>query len=243
MGATISAGFIALIVYVCNIVKRNAQASSWLWVGLPVLVVIVLVAALTWQAFGRLVSALGRWIINNWQLVVGLPLLAGVAYGASELTNEPWAAILPLGLALATTLLARYRPILRRKQRSMSLQAWNGNYVCAESGGGRELIANRDNRSRWETFQLIELGNSKVALKAWNGQYVRAEKGSGRLIADRNRIGERETFELIELGDDRVAFRAHNGRYVCAENAASGYEVAANRDGIGEWETFALVEP
>ena len=35
------------------------------------------------------------------------------------------------------------------------LQALNGQYVCAEGGGGREVVANRDQALGWETFRII----------------------------------------------------------------------------------------
>ena len=34
------------------------------------------------------------------------------------------------------------------------LRANNGQYVCAEGGGGREVVANRSARGAWETFEL-----------------------------------------------------------------------------------------
>lgn len=36
----------------------------------------------------------------------------------------------------------------------VSFQGWTGSYVCAESGGGGELIANRPAVGEWEKFQL-----------------------------------------------------------------------------------------
>jgi hypothetical protein len=126
------------------------------------------------------------------------------------------------------------------KQKKIALQAHNGQYVCAEGGGGREVVANRDRIRSWETFKLIELGDGKIALQAHNGQYVCAEGGGGReVVANRDRIGRWETFKLIELGDGKIALQAHNGQYVCAEGGG-GREVVANRDRIGRWETFKL---
>ena len=34
------------------------------------------------------------------------------------------------------------------------LRANNGQYVCAEGGGGREVVANRDKAQEWETFTV-----------------------------------------------------------------------------------------
>jgi hypothetical protein len=82
-----------------------------------------------------------------------------------------------------------------------ALRAANGQYVCAEGGGGREVVANRDQILGWETFSLIDLGNSRVALRAANGQYVCAEGGGGReVVANRDQILGWETFELVSVG-------------------------------------------
>ncbi len=120
----------------------------------------------------------------------------------------------------------------------IALQATNGQYVCAEGGGGQKLVANRDAIGPWETFTLTELGIGKVALQAANGQYVCAEGGGGQLVvANRDAIGPWETFTLTDLGNDKVALQAANGQYVCAI-AGGGQDLIANRDALGPWETF-----
>ncbi|MGB4698270.1 MAG: hypothetical protein WBH08_10565 [Methanothrix sp.] len=82
----------------------------------------------------------------------------------------------------------------------IALQANNGQYVCAENGGGSNLVANRDWILAWETFRRIDLGNNKVALQAANGQYVCAENGGGsNLVANRDWILAWETFGIEEL--------------------------------------------
>ncbi len=82
----------------------------------------------------------------------------------------------------------------------LALQANNGQYVCAENGGGSNLVANRDWVLAWETFRRIDLGNNEVALQAANGQYVCAENGGGsNLVANRDWILAWETFGIEEL--------------------------------------------
>jgi hypothetical protein len=126
--------------------------------------------------------------------------------------------------------------------RPIALRAHNGQYVCAEGGGRRELVANRDHIREWETFEIIELGGNDVAFKACNGQFVRAERGGGgKLKPDRSWIRSHESFALLKRGGNKVALRAHNGQYVCAEGGG-GRELVANRDHIREWETFKIFE-
>ena len=82
----------------------------------------------------------------------------------------------------------------------IALQTNNGQYVCAENGGGSNLVANRDWVLAWETFRRIDLGNNAVALQAANGQYVCAENGGGsNLVANRDWILAWETFGIEEL--------------------------------------------
>jgi len=78
----------------------------------------------------------------------------------------------------------------------VALRAHNGHYVCAEGGGGREVVANRNSVGPWETFSLKNLGNNCVALRASNGQYVSVEREL-EVVAKSNSVGSNETFGLI----------------------------------------------
>ncbi len=108
IGTTISAVVLTpLLVSVYGLITGNAQTSSWLWFGLATLVGSFVVAR-AWQTFRRLLIALGHWIVGNWQFVVGVGLLASVAYGAFVLAQTLWAIALVLGLVMAVILLAQY---------------------------------------------------------------------------------------------------------------------------------------
>jgi hypothetical protein len=125
--------------------------------------------------------------------------------------------------------------------KNIALRAYNGQYVCAEGGGGQALVANRNWAQSWETFGLIDLGNNKVALQAYNGQYVCAEGGGGQaLVANRDWVQSWETFGLVDLGNNKVALQAYNGQYVCAEGGG-GQALVANRNWAQSWETFSSV--
>jgi hypothetical protein len=80
----------------------------------------------------------------------------------------------------------------------IALRTYNGQYICAENGGGRELVANRNWIAEWETFEIIRHDSNKISLKAYNGQYVCAENDGGyNVVVNRNAIGIWEIFELI----------------------------------------------
>ena len=53
---------------------------------------------------------------------------------------------------------------------NIALQAYNGQWLCAENGGGWQLAANRNRIGAWETFRLVDLGNGNMALRGANGQ-------------------------------------------------------------------------
>lgn len=122
----------------------------------------------------------------------------------------------------------------------VALQASNGQWWVAESGGGSVINANRNGIGPWEEFRLVDLGGGRIALQCINGQYVVAEGGGGReLRCDRNAIGSWETFVRIDLGGGNIALQCANGQFVVAENGG-GQEVLCNRNAIGAWETFFL---
>ncbi len=125
-------------------------------------------------------------------------------------------------------------------RQTIALRTHNGKYVCAEGGGAKDLIADRDWAREWETFDLVKLEKNNVALMACNRKFVRV-RGGGKLRADQHRIKDSETFLMVKKGKNKIALRAKNGNYICAEGGG-GREVLANRKKIGVWETFTLVD-
>lgn len=139
---------------------------------------------------------------------------------------------------------------------TLRLRASNGQYLCAEGGGGRELVANRVEQGPWETFTIdaIEpsdgplISGQRVAVRTASGQYLCAEGGGGaELIANRTAIGPWETFTIVHanlsVGEitsgQGVILRTANGQFLCAEGGG-GREVTADRASIGPWETFTV---
>lgn len=136
----------------------------------------------------------------------------------------------------------------------VSLRTDNGHYLCAETGGGREMIANRTAVGPWETFTVERLDQTgallmsgdRVALRTANGQYLCAENGGGgEVVANRTTMGPWETFTIVhadlsggEISSGQgVLLRTANGQFLCAEGGG-GREVTADRAAIGPWETF-----
>lgn len=123
---------------------------------------------------------------------------------------------------------------------AVALQASNGQWWVAESGGGGVIDANRNAIGAWETFRLVDLGGGNVGLQCANGQYVVAEGGGGQqLYCNRNTLGSWETFQKLDLGGGNIALRCANGQYVVAESGG-GNLVYCNRNSVGAWETFFL---
>lgn len=139
---------------------------------------------------------------------------------------------------------------------SIRFKASNGHYLCAEAGGGREVIANRVEQGPWETFTAETsdtsngplMSGQRVALRTANGQYVCAEGGGGgQLVANRATVGPWETFTIVHadlsmgeiVSGQGVILRTANGQFLCAEGGG-GREVLTDRTSIGAWETFMV---
>ncbi|WP_433211885.1 PKD domain-containing protein [Dactylosporangium sp. CS-047395] len=112
-------------------------------------------------------------------------------------------------------------------------------YVSADGAGTKPLIANRTAVGSWETFDLIDAGNSQVAFFSHaNYRFVTADSGGNApLIANRTTVGAWEKFTLINLGWRSALLANANGKYVTAENGGNA-PLIANRTTVGDWEGF-----
>lgn len=114
------------------------------------------------------------------------------------------------------------------------LQANNDLYVCAEYGGGRELVANRWKPLGWESF-VIEKVNDEggeivegelIRLRASSGTYVNINKrDTGEVIATGWGARDAEVFTIGkiteggEIGDGEfVWLRSQDGKYICIDS-------------------------
>jgi hypothetical protein len=109
------------------------------------------------------------------------------------------------------------------------LRASNGEFVCAEGGGGQEVVANRSQRGPWETFTFHhrtenggQLGTGggpgtppsfdQVGFQVFDGMYISADGGGGgKLYANRGWWAAWETFDIFPAPDEIIA--AHPGAW------------------------------
>ena len=141
----------------------------------------------------------------------------------------------------------------RLEKLKLSFRSVHGKYICAEGGGGRELVANRALPDEWETFNVANVTaggrlqhGDRIALQARNGRWVYAAGGGGgQLLAKGTAIGDWEPLILHNLdapggrivNGTRVALQAANGQFVYAQ---PGGKVVAAGPAIGDWEPFSV---
>jgi len=117
-------------------------------------------------------------------------------------------------------------------------------YVCAENGGGGEVVANRTQAGPWETWTVHTYDDGRVALQAHDGHYLTAElDDTVRARALESGEWERFTYEVRDVG---VALLSCHGKYLCAEGGGGALVVADRVPGPtvpGEWEFFASSTP
>ncbi|KAL3733222.1 hypothetical protein ACJRO7_022707 [Eucalyptus globulus] len=108
-----------------------------------------------------------------------------------------------------------------------------GKYLCAESGGGTIIVANRTAASGWETFKLWRINETLIFnFRVFNNQFVGLDANGVDVVA----VSESpvSTFEIIRNSDDpsRVKIRASNGLFLQAKTEVS---VTADYKGEGGW--------
>ncbi|XP_019194607.1 PREDICTED: glucan 1,3-beta-glucosidase A-like [Ipomoea nil] len=115
-----------------------------------------------------------------------------------------------------------------------------GKYLCAESGGGTILVANRTAASGWETFSLWRINEKTFNLRVFNRQFVGLDTTNGNggagvnLVAVENTPGISETFLILRNSDDpnRVRIKASNGFFLQAKTEEL---VTADSKGNAGW--------
>ena len=168
------------------------------------------------------------------------------------------------GPADAARVFSEFSPLITNNLRAnclrngwrLNLQAWTGDFVRAEHGGGGRVIANRARPLTQETFILeadfpgcVEHG-SRISLRATDGSYLRAVDGGGGLVDSRGvrpGTGERFLVERVEERDglvgpiDDIALRSADGRYLRVRyRDEPGRPLRAEGSAVGPWERFVI---
>lgn len=98
----------------------------------------------------------------------------------------------------------------------VNIVAPNNKFVCWDKHkGGTQLFANRSDPKKWESFDLISLGEDFVAIRCHNGKFVKANGGGGgKLLTTSPKIGRFEKFQKIEKESQRFGFKTQNGHFI-----------------------------
>lgn len=111
-----------------------------------------------------------------------------------------------------------------------------GKFLCAETGGGTNLVANRVAASGWETFSLWRINETTFNLRVFNKQFVGLDKGGNGvdIVAVAASPGRTETFQIQRNPADlnRVRIRAPNGFFLQVKTEEL---VSADYEGNGGW--------
>ncbi|KAL8486976.1 hypothetical protein ACS0TY_023605 [Phlomoides rotata] len=111
-----------------------------------------------------------------------------------------------------------------------------GKYLCAESGGGTIIVANRSAASGWETFSLWRINETTFNFRVFDKRFVGLHTdGNGiDIVAVANTPGATETFEIQRKPDElnRVRIRAPNGLFLQVKTEEL---VSADYEGNGGW--------
>ncbi|KAG5544358.1 hypothetical protein RHGRI_016942 [Rhododendron griersonianum] len=111
-----------------------------------------------------------------------------------------------------------------------------GKYLCAESGGGTIIVANRTSASGWETFRLWRINETSFQLRVFNKQFIGLDAtGNGiGLVAVAETPGGSETFEIVRNSGNssRIRIKAPNGFFLQVKTEEL---VTADSKGDGNW--------
>ncbi|KAK4274090.1 hypothetical protein QN277_017372 [Acacia crassicarpa] len=90
-------------------------------------------------------------------------------------------------------------------------------YLCAESGGGTIIVANRTAASGWETFTLWRINETTFRFRVFNKQFMGLD--GIKVVAVVNTSTDSKTFHIIRKSNDsnRVRIKSSNGFFLQAK--------------------------
>jgi hypothetical protein len=91
-------------------------------------------------------------------------------------------------------------------------------FLCAECGGGSEVVCNRPAAKEWERWSIVKNGDGTIGLKSSGGQLLRADSGgSFQVRADHPDCNDCGTKFALEFDDGGVYLKTTAGKYVSAQ--------------------------
>ena len=120
----------------------------------------------------------------------------------------------------------------------INIKASNNKYLSSERNESNYILANRNEASGWEVFNMILLDNNNIAIKSDDGKYVSARLDNGAVLAHvADEIKPWEIFEKVQFDKDSFMLKACNGKFV----ALSGDTLYANAENISHAEHFTII--
>ncbi|MGZ3865216.1 MAG: alginate O-acetyltransferase AlgX-related protein, partial [Bacteroidia bacterium] len=127
-----------------------------------------------------------------------------------------------------------------RDRSTIVIKAANNKFVCAGGDEQKELLANRDAASDWETYNMLQLANDRVAIYSHKNKFLSAELAQhNEITSTRTNIGDWEMFAVEGKGDGFVAFKASNGKYLSLD--VKSQRIVASANSVGQNEKFKIV--
>ncbi len=147
-------------------------------------------------------------------------------------------------------------PAPKIAERAYAFRTSSGYYLTAENGGGASVNTDRTELGPWESFVIVQTAPGVFAFRTETGHYLtdmmgdrRSRQNRGGLSATKREADQNTQFKLIVVNPEGpvVALMTAGGRYVTAESSggqkARGLRaMSSDRNEIGEWEQFTLVD-
>ncbi|MGB3947778.1 MAG: hypothetical protein WBM13_07325 [Bacteroidia bacterium] len=125
-------------------------------------------------------------------------------------------------------------------RKTIFLKGYNNLFVCAEGENNKDLFANKEIASTWETYTLVMFENNQCALLSFTNNFLCTELNNKTELSNtRNQANSWETFSIVYVDDKCVAFKAFNGNYITVNEETK--RLYANAKELGEREKFEII--
>lgn len=122
-----------------------------------------------------------------------------------------------------------------------SLRAFDGSFVSAIEGGGKQILIGAKKPVSWENFQEILVENGRIILQSFNGKFFRVDEKTLTLEvkADGQSFEQATRWQKLRPTFDRVVYLNDAGMYLGVD--AEGVHLSARSNYIGPRELFEVI--